>query len=375
MVSRQALIVLFISLMPAVSSATTWNVYEDGSGDAPTIQAAADSSAQGDTVLVAPGTYFENIYLLEKGIVLISQSGPEITTIDGSAIAGPGIFFDMVEDGVIDGFTIRNGHESGDRAIVMGGHGLIIRNNILQENHTFGDGGAVQWEGSGAIENNVFIDNEAGSGGGLVMAYFGPDDTPLVRGNIFIDNQAVIRGGAIHLIADEVIVEENLFISNEAPEGSGIYTEGNCPIRKNTFYGNRGAGGAISFRAVAAPLVENNIIMNTLEGYAVNCVPVGGYTPEPHFSCNALWNNESGAWAGYGCEIFWWPGNFEGDPLLCDPENGDFHLAENSPCAPGNHPGGYPCGLIGAFDSGCIPVPVAHPTTWGSIKAMYGSGK
>ncbi|MBU1700707.1 MAG: right-handed parallel beta-helix repeat-containing protein [Candidatus Eisenbacteria bacterium] len=376
MLFRSILIGLFLALIPAVGSATTWNVYEDGSGDAPTIQAAADSSTQGDTVLVAPGTYFENIYVLEKGIILVSQSGPELTVIDGSASPGYAVHFDTVEHGVIDGFTITNGSGDLDMGIVIKGHNLLIKNNILRDNHTsVSVGGGVSWVGSGTIEDNIFIDNEAEQGGGLTMGYFEHDDTPLVRGNVFINNRASIAGGAIYLRIDEAILEENLFVSNEAPEGSGVYCFSGFSIRQNTFYGNRGAGGTISFRAVASPYVENNVIAGTLEGFAVNCIPVGGYTPEPQIRCNAFWNNEGGAWSGYGCNPAWWPGNFEADPLLCDPESGDFHLAENSPCAPGNHPYNYPCGLIGAFDMGCIPVPVAHPTTWGSIKAMYGSGK
>ena len=36
--------------------ARTWYVNEAGTGDAPTIPAAMDSAAYGDTVLVGPGT-------------------------------------------------------------------------------------------------------------------------------------------------------------------------------------------------------------------------------------------------------------------------------------------------------------------------------
>ncbi|MBD3235656.1 MAG: T9SS type A sorting domain-containing protein, partial [Candidatus Eisenbacteria bacterium] len=48
--------------------------------------------------------------------------------------------------------------------------------------------------------------------------------------------------------------------------------------------------------------------------------------------------------------------NFSLDPLLCDPEIGNFHIEDASPCAPGNHPNGPDaCGgaLIGAQGAGC----------------------
>jgi hypothetical protein len=54
-----ALLLVLVSMGPAL--ARTWHILPDGNGDAPTIQAAVDSSAHGDTVLVAPGTYLEHV--------------------------------------------------------------------------------------------------------------------------------------------------------------------------------------------------------------------------------------------------------------------------------------------------------------------------
>ena len=42
-------------------------------------------------------------------------------------------------------------------------------------------------------------------------------------------------------------------------------------------------------------------------------------------------------------------GNRLADPLFCDPDNGDFRLAEGSPCSPDSSE----CGLIGALGVGC----------------------
>src|SRR5215471_15336020 len=52
--------------------------------DRPTIQSAINDATDGDMVLVAPGTYVENVNFGGKAITVTSESGPEVTIIDGS---------------------------------------------------------------------------------------------------------------------------------------------------------------------------------------------------------------------------------------------------------------------------------------------------
>jgi hypothetical protein len=85
--------------------------------------------------------------------------------------------------------------------------------------------------------------------------------------------------------------------------------------------------------------------------------------------CSDIWGNSGGDYVDCLAGMNGLNGNFSADPLLCNPDFGDFALQVDSPCAPGNHPAGADCGTIGAREPGCGNP--TETTTWGRIKAMF----
>jgi hypothetical protein len=109
---RTCLCSLLITIaLPEALHARTWIVREDGSGDMPTIQGGIVRAVTGDTVLVMPGTYHEDIDFLGKGVLLKSDSGPEVTILNGANEDSSIVIFKRGEtsQAVLDGFTLTGG--------------------------------------------------------------------------------------------------------------------------------------------------------------------------------------------------------------------------------------------------------------------------
>src|SRR6185503_17362311 len=102
---------LTLGLVPSARSATVWNVKADGTGDTPTIQAAIDGAASGDTILIFPGTYAEHCRIDAKSLVLRSQDGAETTHLDGEF--GGRVLLINSGDVTLEGLTIENGLKTG----------------------------------------------------------------------------------------------------------------------------------------------------------------------------------------------------------------------------------------------------------------------
>src|ERR1700733_10927393 len=102
---RSAFVCMLSLLATASLAQTTIHV---GPGQTyTTIQSGIDAANTGDTVLVAPGTYNENIDFKGKAITVTSSDGATKTIIDGGSKAPAASFItNETSASTISGFTI-----------------------------------------------------------------------------------------------------------------------------------------------------------------------------------------------------------------------------------------------------------------------------
>ena len=151
-----ALALLLVAVSPA-AAATTRLV----PADHPTIQAAINAAASGDTIIVSDGTYTENIDFKGKAITVRSANGPTTTIIDGGNTSCVVRFVTgETAAAVLMGFTIQRGFASAtcgsEGAGIKVAHASpTITGNIITNNKGCDGIGIGVGVGSPLIQNNV----------------------------------------------------------------------------------------------------------------------------------------------------------------------------------------------------------------------------
>jgi|GEM_PF-937068 len=199
--------------------------------DQPTIQAGINAAGNGDTVLVAPGTYHEHIDFKGKTITVTSSGGPSTTIIDGDHTPGiPTVFIHQKEPlaTVLSNFTIRGGGDDifsgqGDGGIEVGNYATpTIRDNIVTSNFCHGINVAFA---TPAILHNQITGTTSSTGGG-------PQSYCIFQSAIGLLGDGGLRPGAL--------------------------------VQGNIIDGN--VGGAINIWAAQNPLILDNIVRNNSSG-------------------------------------------------------------------------------------------------------------
>jgi hypothetical protein len=339
--------------------------------DQPTIQAGINAAKNGDTVLVAPGTYMENINFKGKAITVTSSNGPKLTIIDGNK-AGPCATFNSGETvkSVLKGFTLTNGVGPGPYytdggGVAIGYSSPTVTGNVIAGNVGNNGGGIGSSFGSPVITHNVIRHNKAAMGAGIFIGgastpgavvtrniiksnttydyYFGGGITLWAAGTATIEDNTIAlnsarygQGGGMYVVneADEIIVQ-NLIFSNKAGSGSQVYTgvpqsQTGFRLVNNTIVSTiSGADTAVmadGFNKNA--IIENNIIVAAGNEIGLLCNPVYKYGP-PVVEYNDVISPQGIAY-GDSCSGFGGTnGNISADPLFYS--NTNFRLQLGSP--------------------------------------------
>ena len=210
---------LVVVPVPALSN--TIIVDGGGGGHYLTIQEGVDAaSSTGDVVMVLPGIYSDthvvelfgidrrvNVFF-EKGITLMSLSGPEVTIIDGGGTTDFGIVatpYDLGIPGIdpftptVEGFTVRNGVAWGSVGIAaVGGE---ARGNIVSDyyyglasgawhGYTGIPGGGRSRTGASLITGNTATSNDTGV---RIAADEDGFNEATVSNNTLVDNDVGVR--------------------------------------------------------------------------------------------------------------------------------------------------------------------------------------
>jgi len=337
------ILVVFILLSATAYSATIWVP-----DDYPTIQGAIDASSSGDTVIVRPGTYVENIDFVGKAITVKSEQGARVTTIDGNQ-AGSVAVFQSGEglDSRLTGFSLTNGSGRLDSSGDVSGGGIYcesssptITDNSITANIVVDHGGGMFISsGNPTVIRCTFNENSATYGGGMYTI----DGAPLIVQCRFHKNFASSRGGGIRTVVSGSKLIDCMFTYNVTDhKGGGMEnSSSNIEVINCTFIGNDAAfaGGGIysylsDFEAINCTLSRNDsswgggLFNHTCSPTATNCI-VWGNRPEEIADYNysypvVTYSCIQGGYSGTG--------NIDADPLFADLANGDCHLTWSSPC-------------------------------------------
>lgn len=227
------LTIVALVLVAGPASARTWYVKPDSTGDVPTISVAVDSAAaQGDTVLLADGTFTgegnREVDCLDKAVTIVSESGnPEACIIDGGGWSFvPKTAFRFRESSY--------GTARLEGVMITGFcQGVICDTSSCPEITDC------------IFQENVCLGAEIGPGGAGVRCL--ENSCPTFTGCKFIENSAGF-GGGIECRDTRLTIINSSFVENGGDVGGGIGGTGSLVVVDCLFEGNRTGGAPMGMR-------------------------------------------------------------------------------------------------------------------------------
>jgi PKD repeat protein len=232
----------------------------------------------GDTIMVSPGTYTENIYFNDKSINLIATDGdPASTILDGNnngrviTADGSGLF-------TLKRFTIQHGFNVDGSGLA--GAGILVNGNAIVN-----------------ITNNIIKNNNVGENG---------------------------YGAGLYSFNCTGTVSRNIFFNNTATYGSAVrLNHGAINFYNNTLWNNDLIDWGVVYVRSSDHRVINNIIWDNYDSEF-------SYIRDNDNDAAIVYNIVKNGYDGTG--------NISDDPQIYDPDNGDFRLSASSPAIDAGDP-------------------------------------
>ncbi|MFH0766401.1 MAG: right-handed parallel beta-helix repeat-containing protein, partial [Calditrichota bacterium] len=352
---------LFVNLSLIISGflplpARTFNIPVDYE----TIQAGMDAAQDGDTVLIQPGRYVENLDFRGKPIVvggryIVTGDTADIdsTIIDGNQNGAPIVVFNHNEDerSVLTGITITNGLAEYGGGVYIRGASPTLSHLIIENNWTERTGGGIHCTGGAApvlrrmtlrynqsrtggggiscfnqahptlINVSIIGNSNAGTGGGIFVS----GNSSLTMDSCIVSGNTGFYGGAVAVNLgdqDSVTIRRTLIASNSAGARCSILygTGGIISFDQVTFADN--FQGQLQMQNTGSRLTFYNSILWDIDGGGI-------ITDDLEISyCDVEGDRE--AISAPDNNWVWGEGNIDADPLFVDPENGDYRLTWRS---------------------------------------------
>lgn len=208
------------------------------------IQAAIVAASDGDTILVAPGIFAEDLDFLGKALEVIGAGSATVVKGTGT---GPVVRFTTGETAgsILDSVAITGGRaELGGGILIMGTSPTVIR-NVIVDNRATSRGSGIYVEGSTAaplIANNVIMYNTQNDTGDP-HAIQTSSSSPVILNNTIVKNDSngiLVSGGGSAIVRNNILGKNGSRGSKSIPRrGRGICNfSANTVIDHNVFFRN-----------------------------------------------------------------------------------------------------------------------------------------
>jgi len=303
MLPKLLLVALFLVLAPAALASTTWYVDGVNGNDnnnclspqtaCKTIGHAISLASKGDTIMVAPATYTENL-TIRKNLKIIG-SDAATTIVDGG---GVGTVFSVCgiisctitpnkTHAALSKLTIRDGSGPFGAGGGVSNSGILTVTYSTISGNSAGNGGGI-FNNFGAtltITNSTISGNSAtgtGGGGGIINHEGG---TLTITKSTISGNRSSYGGGGVKNFRGTLTITNSTISGNSAKYAGGIQNYALLKISNSTISGNIAMrGGGIVSRE--SSVLQNTILANNSGRNCVGTVTSNGYNLSSDKSCN-----------------------------------------------------------------------------------------